>query len=571
MRNTFTRFLLFGLLTFGLLLFCTYFYFDLSDRFVFWVSIVLSSAALALIVTGETDKSRLAGLLEFAIVYHIAPLIRSQALGIASRLIYTRDEVYQEQLVSIIRATGTWQPATGIGVSNTYSFYPSLPILSTMSSLITGTNPGFVYFANIALPAITAILPIIFYLKTMRSILGNGDWAMLATCVFTLNEQFLFFDSLFSYESLAIVFFSCIMYLLSTRLREPRELLTVLMVAVLTLTHFWTDLNLILFLLGLFVLPIVLAVIKKPIQDQRARPRFSLLLIAGAAFAIYSVLVSTLVLTRYGGSILIILVSFIELSKRLTPQTTFRSGADIFFIVAGQAVLVVLGGIGFLRQKHGPPLVLKAAFLIGGLYLMTILFGLPASVARPILHRGFFFGFFAIAPIVAWTIQKSNRVTMRRLKGLLLILTVISVILIQEPWFTYPDFVATQSQIYAGRWAQNNIKTGSTFIAMRVLSDTFGAYGQMRDLDLREPFYSNESIIVSAIVEGRACILLKPFEGNYVGLSSNPDSWLSRYYIERYYPTTGQQYITGSLSSYSSNAEFDRIMNSGYVSLYYGC
>ena len=474
--------------------------------------------------------------------------------------------------MSIIRATGTWQPATGIGVSYTYSFYPSLPILSTISSLITGTNPGSVYFANIAFPAITAILPIIFYLKTMRSILGNADWAMLATCVFTLNEQFLFFDSLFSYESLAIVFFSCIIYLLSTRLREPRELLTVLMVAVLTLTHFWTDLNLILFLLGLFVLPIILAVIKKPIQDQRVRrPRFSLLLIAASSFAIYSALVSTLVLTRYGGSILIVLESFIVISQRLVPQTTFRSGFDIFFIVAGQAVLVVLGGIGFLRRKNGPPLVLKAAFLIGGLYLMIILFGLPASVARPILHRGFFFGFFAIAPMIAWTIQKSNRVTMRRLKGLLLILTIISVILIQEPWFMYPDFIATQSQIYAGRWAQNNVKTDSAFIAMRVLSDTFGAYGQMRDLDLREPFYSNESIIVSAIVEGRACVLLKPFGGDYVGLSSNPDSWLSRYYIERYYHTTGQQYITRSLSNYNSNAEFDRIMNSGYVSLYYGC
>jgi len=93
----------------------------------------------------------------------------------------------------------------------------------------------------------------------------------------------------------------------------------------------------------------------------------------------------------------------------------------------------------------------------------------------------------------------------------------------------------------------------------------------MRDLDLGEPFYSNESIIVSAIVEGRACVLLKPFGGDYVGLSSNADSWLSRYYIERYYPVTGQQYITRSLSNYDSNANFDRIMNSGYVSLYYGC
>ena len=88
---------------------------------------------------------------------------------------------------------------------------------------------------------------------------------------------------------------------------------------------------------------------------------------------------------------------------------------------------------------------------------------------------------------------------------------------------------------------------------------------------MREPFYSNQSLIVVAIVDGTACSLLQPRNGHYLVLSSSTNDWLVRYYVERYSDgTVSGELLVGRIAYYWGSAPgANRIVNSGYVTVYY--
>jgi len=562
----------------GLGMFGAYFFFDLGDQFVFWFSVVTSSASLGMIMAGKgNEKIRMVSLLLFAVAFHLAPMLRGHGGGIPSRIIFTRDEAYQAQLDTLIYQSGVWHPNMGVGIARTYSLYPILPVLAAIMENLLGPRGSDVCFVNFAFPIVTAVIPLALYVGSVKRLAGNADWALWSGYIFALNEQFLFFENSFSYESIAIVFFSAAVYLLTWRTSAQAAVLTSLMLISTTLAHFWTDFNLVLFLAVLYLLPIVLRFLPRKLGRNSSvdmsvfRPRLSALLSASVLFLVYTLFVAVSVTARYGGALIDVLSQVFGGGRTLVPGTMFRSGMEILLIIVGQAVLVVFGALGFLARRTGPSSFQKLLFLSGGIYLVTILFGLPASIARPILHRGFFFGFLAIAPVVAWTIHTSQRMDVRRIKALLLILTLVSVVTIQEPWFRYPDFVAADSQVYGAKLAANYVIAGSPFVSIRSVSDSFGVYGMMSDLGLREPFYSNQSLIVASVLEGTVCNLLRPYGGHYLVLSSSTNDWLVRYYIQQYAGGSdpGDLLVNHIMYYWGTTSGSNRIMSSGDVSLYY--
>jgi len=548
-----------------------FFFFDLSNQLVLWFSVAVSSMSVGMILARQGhERTRMFALLLFASMYHVAPLLRAREGGIPYRVIYSTDEAYQEQLNSLVFENGVWQPGIGTGLAFSYSFYPIIAILSVIATNVIGQNPSLSHFVNIAFPTATAILPLIFYVGSMKTFTGRTDWALWSGYIFSLNEQFMLFDSTFSYESVGIVFFTLILYLVARRPSGAGKLALIPMLVALTLSHFWTNLNLVLFLTIFYMLPRVISCLSRrvrsltPSSDHRVfEPSLSLTLAALSLLAVYTTLVATISAAKYALLIPLMLAS----ETRLAPKTTFRSDPEILLIILGQIVLVAFGSLGFFARKKGPSPFLKLVFLLGGIYLVIMLFGLPSSFARPILHRAFVFSFFVIAPLVAWTVHSSTTAYTRQIKALLLVFTMLSVVLMQDPWFRYPDFMAPDSQIYAGRWARYNLGFGSVFVSMRSVSHTFGAYGRMSDLDL-EPFYVNRTLIETGILEGNIFNLLIRYDGHYMVISSSTNDWLLRYFIERYSLKPGGKYVEAALHYYSSDAHFNRILNSGYISSY---
>ncbi|MGD0176610.1 MAG: hypothetical protein ABSC50_07280 [Candidatus Bathyarchaeia archaeon] len=560
----------------GLVLLGVYFFFDSGNQLMLWFSILVSSASLSSILaqTGSY-KMKLAALLLFASAYHVAPLLRGGGVGLPSRLLYSRDEAYQAQLDSLVLESGTWRPGIGLGPAFAYSFYPSLTMVSVVVANVFGANTGVSFFVNVTFPIVTAVLPLMFYVASMGKILRDANWALWSAYIFILNEQFLFFDSSFAYESLGIIFFTLTIYLLTTRFNRAGKLLTILNILAMTFSHFWTNFNLIFFLAVFYLTPYALRLL----YDRRASVmktsslltlNSTTLLIAVFSFAAYSSFVATIVPLRYGIPLLLVLSQIIAPVSRIAPNPQYRSTFEIFLIILGQLVLIVFGTHGFLSRKVGPLApFLKTIFVIGGIYLMVILFALPGSLAQPVIHRGFFFAFFVLAPVIAWTIARSGKAWRRKMKALLLVLVVVSIVLIQEPWFIYPDFVAPPSQFYAGVWASSHIPFGSPIIGTGSISDTFGTYGRLRDLGVGS-YYGNEHLIVGSFLQRNVSNLLKPYDARYLAFSSNNNSRVLRYFVEQQESTVpGQEFLSNTTQYLDQTPRFDRVLNSGYVSVYY--
>ena len=370
------------------------------------------------------------------------------------RLIYSRDEPYQIQLDQLVIEAKHWAPGMGLGEATAYSNYPMLPILAVTAFQLLGLQSGASFFSSILFPALTAILPMFWYVRSAEAITGSSDWALWSGYVFGLNEQFLFFDASFSYESLGIVFFTATMYLLTRR--RKGAILSSLMIIGLTLTHFWTNINLVLFLAASYLLPRLGTSLKlrlNTLDAQLLRPRVALPVFSAMVFAVYTSFIAQLQLRRYGPEFIFAILALFTPISRKTPEIMYRSGFELALIIIGQAVLVILGAVAFVSKRGSPSRFLKLIFLLGGMDVVVTLFFLPATVARPLIYRAFFFGFFAIAPVVAWTLHKSSRGWRLKIKALLLVLTIVSIVLIQEPWFIYPDFVADNSEIFVAGWA----------------------------------------------------------------------------------------------------------------------
>jgi hypothetical protein len=346
------------------------------------------------------------------------------------------------------------------------------------------------------------------------------------------------------------------------------------------LSHFWSSFNFVLFLALYYSIPAVLwgrigsiTRIGRSPDSKVFQPSQSFFMLAILSFIAYSTFAAFAYVARYTTEMVFVITRVFVPTQRLTPDIgAFRSVVESIAIVLGQAVLVVFGATGFLARKRGPSPFMKILFVFGGIYVFAIMFWLPASVFRTILHRGFFFGFFAMAPVVAWTIHSSGSLHKKQLKAMLLILTVFSVVIMQEPWFKYPDFVAPDSYTHAASWVRDNTQFGSAVVPMVSLGSIFLTYGGLGVCAVQERSSSYgdwTDELVNRTLHGDVCDLLGPCGGHYVVLSSSTNDWLLRYYIERHTNLSGQEYVDRTVRNYGNQDGSNRVFSSGQVSLYY--
>lgn len=557
----------------SLVLFGTYFFFDLPNQFLLWAAVLASTISLGIILSGTGDeRTKTVAILAFVSAYHLVISIRGNAAGVASRLLIGtgNDEAYQAQLDSLVYASGFWSPGMGIGrANNQYSNYPMLPLLYTSAANLLGPQSGIAFFVNVIFPVATACLPVIFYLNTMRLLLKNNEWAMLTTYVFVLNEQFIFFDAGFSYESIAIVFFTAVLYLGARKLRSPGSVLQALLLVSLTFAHFWTDLNIVLFMCFFYAGPLLFQILRKPdlapySETSVLTSGLPLLLFAGMAFLAYLLFIATSSATSTGAGVIAVILTILFPAVRYFPGIS-GTLIEVALTVWGKMVLVLLGTMGLLSRGRTPSGYLKLLFIIGGLYIVGLEFGVPQSVSE-ILQRGFFFGFFLVAPVVSWTIVNSKPL-MKQFKTLLLVFVMVSMIIGQQP-FLYSSFVASDSLIFAGYWSSARTPFGSPLVALRTTGAAFGGYGGMQDLGEISVFYLNKSIVLDSIYRDNSRDLIIQYNVRYVALSGDTDQTLTTFFIGEY-TLAGNSYVKHVLTDYSGDPMFSRIFNAGNVTLYY--
>ncbi len=122
-------------------------------------------------------------------------------------------------------------------------YYPGLEIITNAISSITGLST---FYASIPPIIASRLLMVIALFLFYEQITRSSRMAGIATLIYTANPHFLFFDSVYSYETLALPLAICVLYILARYEQvggEQRWIIFTswLVLLALTFTHHMTD------------------------------------------------------------------------------------------------------------------------------------------------------------------------------------------------------------------------------------------------------------------------------------------------------------------------------------------
>jgi hypothetical protein len=394
----------------------------------------------------------------------------------------------------IVRTGAIFSPNTLLGVS---PYYPGLELVTTALSSISGMpifESGIVILAS----ARIVFLLSLFFFFAMAS--GSARMAGIACLVYMTNPKFLYFNSQFSYESLALPLAAMVLYLLARRAHSgPARWAGLTIVAAVTLpavvvTHHVTTAM----LFGFLVLWAIVALVMR--RRERARPG--------------RVALATLVLFS-GWTLLVATATIGYLAPALT-STVFEimrlalgeiEAREIFVSKAGEiaplwerlvgsasaAVILLLIPIGLLvvwRRYRTSPLMIALA-LAACAFPLTLLARLT-RVGAEVSSRTPEFLYLGIGIIVALAL---GSLTYRGRRGIfqtaaavvmLSVLVIGGVLVGLPPWARLPgpylvsaDGRSVETEgIAAAEWARDVLGPGNVFVADRVNRILMSTYGQ---------------------------------------------------------------------------------------------
>ena len=471
----------------------------LSDNILFYlgVSFVFLGAIVSLtMVSNDRWRFKLLIILSFVCVFH---LLRGGVLqDPTGRTAILETDVSRElRLTSLIIEKGHWQSGMGIERMQYFSYYPLMFVWGAIFSSVTGVS--FELLAGLIFRLIS-ILPLIFFFYSVRHLTEDTNLSLWSTFILSLNEQIFFFDSEYSYESMAIIFFAMILLFLcmcapalSRRTKTMSLLsLTFTSIVALALTHLWTSVNLILLLIVLLFLSVARTHFKETNGRVFRAGAIGLdlklvLLLALVAILAYNIFVAYNVFDQYAIMGKNVFSNLVLPTEASSPQAfmgfqSYEKG----LVYAG---LLLLAFYGFVRLSKGFKSrdldFFDSLFIVGGCYLAILVFFLPITVPKDIAHRGWIFAFVLMAPTIA-----RGFIGISRQKQLLkyvcavsMLLPVLSATLIIGPQVYLPPSNRINYESYAsGTWVAHFVVSGSETIVMPIVNDAISPYGMLEDV-----------------------------------------------------------------------------------------
>lgn len=124
-----------------------------------------------------------------------------------------QDEALHFQFLTLLHQTGNLSvTSTILNKLPILLHYPSLELVTNSFASVTGQS---LFSAALVLIGIFHVLQPVFVFLMVKNIFSSNRIAAIGAFVFTCNPSYIFFDSLFSYESLGILLFVFLVFLLS--------------------------------------------------------------------------------------------------------------------------------------------------------------------------------------------------------------------------------------------------------------------------------------------------------------------------------------------------------------------
>jgi hypothetical protein len=465
-----------------------------------WAEAVLFAGFLVLIVPitlrlvaespGRAERAGLVCILGLSLF--IMKLLRSP-LGVADY-----DEFLHWRTAQDIIASGTiFSPNSLLGVS---PYYPGLEVLTTALSQMAGIPIFVAGVITLAAARLVFVLALFYFFEVAS---GEARIAGLASLIYMLNPKFLYFDSQFAYESLALPLAALVLYLLARRGHSgPTRwfgLTTIILVTLpaVVVTHHVTSMVLAAFLV---MWAFVALILRRRDHHQPKPGRIAFVEIA--IIAAWTLTVATATIGYLGPAITSTVTEVLRLiGGELEPRELFvsRSGAvsplwERIFGSGSAAALIAFLPLGLLVvwTRYRKSSVMVALGLVAAAYPASLLARFT-SVGAEVATRTPEFLFLGIGAVVALGLARFSyhgrikRPVQLGLVALFVALVGVGSVIVGVPtWARLPgpylisaDFRSIEVQgISAATWARDVLGPGNNMAADRINRILMATYGQ---------------------------------------------------------------------------------------------
>nr|WP_321497965.1 hypothetical protein [uncultured Methanolobus sp.] len=289
-------------------------------------------------------------------------------------------------------------------------YYPSLQLVNVFIQWITNlslTNAG-----RIAIMFIH-VLNILFVYIIMYGMTKSGVISSIGSIVYATNPLHVFFHTLFSYETLGILFFVILVYILLKSENQKSltmSFLSIMVLITLTITH---HLSSILFILFITILATVRLIMSLKYGVSTQRNQYNFLFLATTTIFFWIIYVSKTAFVYLSQNIVLRIKALLELSflgggTSISSSSLSSSNLSFIeyfldtFVYIPALLLFCFVGYYFVLRNHWEKSVFQISFIIFGpvLFLAT-LFMIPTS-GFEIAVRFWGFLFLGVSLFVAY-------------------------------------------------------------------------------------------------------------------------------------------------------------------------
>ncbi len=412
-----------------------------------------------------------------------------------------------------------WRTANDvIQTGKLFAYNPLLPIspyypgLEDVVSALNKIGGLAVFPAGVAIVGMARVVFVICLYVFYRRVSGSEQWAGIATALLVANPSFLFFDAIFSYESLALPFLGLVLFAMSRWLygRDyhrfgPVIVTAIAMVAVIVTHHISTYA-----MLGIVTL---WALVDLIYGFWRKNDRVHV----GWAVALFAIVISVIWVLRVAPRTIDYLAP--EIRDAINSMSSFLAGesrarelfstnvgtkAPMIEQIGGYAavlLIMILLGLGLLqiwqRHRRNVPLVMLAIGAIA--YPATQAFRL-VQIKADVPGRSVEFIFIALAPVMALGLIgfMLPRLRLRETPKYAVVALVCGIIFMGSaavgwrPLPPGPRLVSDTNRsvdaqgVAAAQWARTGLGAGHRLAADRINGALMVVYGQQYQVTLSE-------------------------------------------------------------------------------------
>jgi hypothetical protein len=315
------------------------------------------------------------------------------------------DEIVHFAALKLIheRATLAIDPT----IPKIFAQYPGLELLTNSLKSFTGLS---LFSTAILLIGILHSLQPVFIFLAFRQISSSNRIAAIGAFVFTCNPSYIFFDSLFSYESLGILFVTILVFLVSKAYnacaREKTLLLCLSLVVLsgLVITHPFSS-----YMFLIFLIVLVVVQFREDVTRPRALIYFALL--AATIVCAWQVYGAPITLEYFSKLVIYridhILGFFATGPQRVlfahSPLPNYERFIDYLYF----PLILLLSGLGvyFIRKDKLHGTLIWSCVLYGPLLIFLMLPLIP-TLAADIAYRSMPFLFIGAALIIAYAASR---------------------------------------------------------------------------------------------------------------------------------------------------------------------